>query len=99
MLNIKPIGMLIDGLLKITEKVRTRKAALNRIVELANEKIGSKPIFLGVLHCRDPKVGAEVLEMGKKILNVKEEMMDELSISLAANFGPGTVVLIAFPLE
>lgn len=99
MLNIKPIGTLADGLLQITEKVRTRKAALNRVVELAKEKVGSKPIFLGVLHCRDPKVGIEVMEMGKKILNVKEEMMDELSISLAANFGPGTVVLIAYPLE
>lgn len=99
LLNIKPIGTLTDGVLEITEKIRARKNALTRAVDMVEERLGDMPCFMGVLHCRDPKVGAEVLGMAKERLNVKEEMMDELSISLAANFGPGTVVLIGYALE
>lgn len=99
MLNIKPIGTLQDGVLEITEKVRTRKVALGRAVDVLHELVGDKEIFLGILHCRDPKVAEDVMAMAKDVMNVKEDMTDELSISLAANFGPGTVVLIGYPLE
>lgn len=99
MLNIKPIGKLLDGVLEITEKVRTRKVALNRAVEVMREMVGDGPVFLGVLHCRDPKVAEDVMAMAKDVMNVTEEMTEELSISLAANFGPGTVVMIGYPLE
>lgn len=99
LLNIKPLGTLKDGVLEITEKPRTRKNALNRAVDILEERLGDKPVFMGVLHCRDPKVGAEVMDMVKERLNVQEEVMEELTISLAANFGPGTVVMIGYVLE
>lgn len=99
LLNIKPVGTLTDGVLEITEKIRTRKNALTRALDLVVERLGDKPVFMGVLHCRDPKVGEEVMAMAKERLNVKEEVMEELTISLAANFGPGTVVLVGYTLE
>ena len=35
----------------------------------------------------------------KKVLNVKESFLTDLSISLAINFGPGTVGIVLYPAE
>jgi hypothetical protein len=39
------------------------------------------------------------MEKAKKRLNVKEVFLTDLSISLAINFGPGTLGLILYPAE
>jgi hypothetical protein len=44
------------------------------------------------------KNGAGLLEETKKHFNCKEGMLGELSISVAANLGPGTVGLILYPV-
>ncbi|MDP2776729.1 MAG: DegV family protein, partial [Anaerolineales bacterium] len=98
-LNVKPIAVLRDGDLKMTEKVRTRKASLERVIEMAKEEFGSKPIYLGVVHARDIKSGQALLEDAKSHFNCKETLISELSISIAANLGPGTVGLILYPAE
>jgi DegV family protein with EDD domain len=98
-LNVKPIAVLRDGDLNMTEKVRTRKAALDRVIEMAKEEYGDKPVYLAIVHARDPKSGEGLLEQAKDHFNHKETMIGELSISVAANLGPGTVGLILYPTE
>jgi DegV family protein with EDD domain len=98
-LNVKPIAILRDGILNMAEKVRTRKAALDRVIEIAREEFGDKPVYLAVMHARDLKSGQLLLEEAKKHFNYKEIMISELSISIAANLGPGTVGLILYPIE
>lgn len=98
-LNVKPIAVLQEGVLNITEKVRTRKAALERVIAMAKDEFGDKPVYLAVVHARDPKSGRALLEDAKKQFNHKETMISDLSISIAANLGPGTVGLILYPLE
>jgi DegV family protein with EDD domain len=98
-LNVKPIAVLRDGDLSMAERVRTRKASLDRVIEMAKEEYGNKPVYLAVVHARDPKSGAELLEEASKHFNHKETMLGELSISVAANLGPGTVGLILYPTE
>jgi DegV family protein with EDD domain len=98
-LNVKPIAQLHDGILDMTEKVRTRKASFERLVEMQKEKMGDQPLMIAVLHARDPKACQDLLDMSHAKLNIKEFFMEELSISLAANFGPGTVGIVAFPAE
>jgi DegV family protein with EDD domain len=98
-LNVKPIAVLRDGDLSMAERVRTRKASLDRVIEMAEEEYGDRSIYLAVVHARDPKSGAELLEEASKRFNCKEAMMGELSISVAANLGPGTVGLILYPTE
>ena len=98
-LNVKPIAKLHDGLLDMTEKVRTRKASLDRLVAMIKEEMGTGPIMVAILHARDPKAGQELMEQARANLNVKEMLLTELSLSLAANFGPGTVGIVAFPAE
>jgi DegV family protein with EDD domain len=98
-LNVKPIAVLSDGVLNMAERVRTRKAALDRVLAMGKEEFGDKPVYLGVVHARDLKSGQALLEDAKKHFNAKETMISELAISIAANLGPGTVGLILYPAE
>ena len=99
LLNVKPIAVLKDGLVNMVEKVRTRKAALERILEKAAEEFGNKPVYLGILHARDLEAGKALMAEAKKRFNTKDVNLVDLSISLAANFGPGTVGLVLYPAE
>ena len=98
-LNVKPIAKLGNGVLNMTEKGRTRNASLERLIAMAKEKVGDKAINLAVVHARDPKSGEILLEKARAMLNVKEFILADLSISIAANLGPGTVGLIFYPVE
>lgn len=42
-LNVKPIAVLQDGMVNMVEKVRTRKAALERVLEMGRESFGNQP--------------------------------------------------------
>ena len=98
-LNVKPIAILKDGIINMTEKVRTRKGSLDRLLAMAKEAVGDKPAMVAILHARDPKAGQGLLEQAQAKLNTKEIYLVDLSISLAANFGPGTVGIVTFPAE
>jgi DegV family protein with EDD domain len=98
-LNVKPIARLQDGLILMVEKVRTRKAALARVVEMGKEAVGNQPVAVGIVHARDLESAKMLLEEAKKSLNVKESELADLAISLAINFGPGTVGLVLYPAE
>jgi DegV family protein with EDD domain len=99
MLNLKPIALLKDGLIETVDKVRTRKAALARVIALGKELVGEKPVHLGIVHARDIESGKALMEEAKKNFNVKDAELTDLSISLAINFGPGTVGLVLYPAE
>lgn len=98
-LNVKPIAMLKDGLVEMTDRVRTRKTAIERVIELGKQAVGDAPVSLGVVHARDEAACKNLLEEAKKHFNFKETFMTDLSISLAINFGPGTVGLVLYPAE
>jgi len=99
LLNVKPIALLQDGLVNMVEKVRTRKTALERVITIGKELVGDKPVYLGVVHARDIESGKALLEEARKNFNIKDVEMTDLSISLAINFGPGTVGLVLYPAE
>ena len=99
LLNVKPIALLQNGLVNMVEKVRTHKTAVERVIAMGREAVGDKPIYLGVVHARDIEAGKALLEEAKKHFNVKSADLTDLSISLAVNFGPGTVGLILYPAE
>ena len=98
-LNVKPIALLKDGLIDMVDRVRTRKAAIERVLELAKELVGDAPVVIGVVHARDEASAKSLLEEAKKRFTVKESFLTDLSISLAINFGPGTVGLVLYPAE
>jgi DegV family protein with EDD domain len=100
LMNVKPIAVLKDGVLAMTEKVRTRKASINRIIALAEQEFGKQPVFLGVVQANDRVSGEALLEQARGHFNViGDPVLTDLSISVAANLGPGTVGLVLYPTE
>jgi DegV family protein with EDD domain len=98
-LNVKPIAVLNHGVVDMVEKVRTRKAALARVIDMAVAEFGDQPVYLGIVHARDIVSGSSLMEEARKRFNCKETLLTDLAISLAANFGPGTVGLVLYPVE
>lgn len=98
-LNVKPIAILKDGALNMVEKIRTRKASLDRLLQMVKEEMGDVPLMICIVHARDPKAGEDLLERARSLFNTTELYLTDLSISVAANLGPGTVGIIAFPAE
>lgn len=98
-LNLKPIALLKDGVVDMVDRVRTRKAAVERVLELAKESVGDTPVYVGTVHARDEATCQYLLEEAKKRFNVKEAFTADLAISLVINFGPGTVGIVLYPAE
>ncbi|MBI1855839.1 MAG: DegV family protein [Chloroflexi bacterium] len=99
-MNVKPIAVLKDGVLNMAERVRTRKASIARVIEMAEEEFGTQPVYLGVLQANDTPSGEALLAEAKKHFNCRGETpLTDLSISVAANLGPGTVGLVLYPAE
>ena len=99
MLNVKPIVVLRDGMLNVSEKVRTRQKSLERVIARIKERFDDLPINVAVVQARDEQAGASLIDQVKKCLNCRELILTELSIGVAANLGPGTVGIVAYPVE
>jgi DegV family protein with EDD domain len=98
-LQIKPIIVLKDGLLEIAERVRTRKKSMERIVDLARKRVGEQKVNIAVVHAQDFETARILFDKAKEKFNVKDIIMTDLSISVAANLGPGTVGIVAYPID
>ncbi|HTX92326.1 MAG TPA: DegV family protein [Anaerolineales bacterium] len=96
-LNVKPIVVLKDGVLDMTERVRTRSKSLDRVLEMLEHHFEQESVHVASVHARDPQSAQELFERAKKVFNIKELITTELSIAVAANLGPGTVGLIIYP--
>ncbi len=99
MLKIKPVIVLRDGLLQIGDKVRTRQKSIERILESVRNRVGSKKVNIAIVHANDIEAAKSLVERAKKLFNIHEIVITELSIPVAANLGPGTVGIVAIPIE
>ncbi|MGD0612970.1 MAG: DegV family protein [Anaerolineales bacterium] len=96
-LNVKPIVELQQGILEMTERARTRTKAFGRVLDLVHNRFLHQPLDLAVVHARDPEAAQILEQKARPLLNIHDLIMTELSISVAANLGPGTVGVVAYP--
>lgn len=96
LIKIKPIVILKDGALDMTEKVRTRQRSLNRVLEIIHERVDDRLVNVAVVHSQSIQAARILLEKVRQTLRVNEVILSELSIGVAANLGPGTVGIIAY---
>jgi len=93
-LNIKPILELRDGRIESADKVRTKQKAIQRVVELASERInGRTPIRLAVTHANAEADAETLLKVAQAVLNPIEVFSSPLSPVIGSHAGPGTVAL------
>jgi DegV family protein with EDD domain len=99
MLNVKPIVILRDGALDLTERVRTRQKSIGRIIEIVRQRVENRKVNVAVVHARSPEMARELLDRVHRTLDCNELITTDLSIGVAANLGPGTVGIVAYPVE
>ncbi len=99
-LNIKPILYFDkDGKIDALGRVRTKKRAIQRILELAKERAGDRPVNVGVIHAHAEEEGLALKRQAEELLNCQEILFVELSPVLGTHVGPGTLGLGFYPLE
>jgi DegV family protein with EDD domain len=96
LLNVKPIIYLDDGTLDVLERVRTYRRAVERMLELTTERVGDRPINLGIVHAEASKEAEALLDQARSMLNCQECYIYDLALGLAVQFGPGTVGIISY---
>ena len=97
-LNVKPIIALNDGVLDMADRVRTRSKALDFVLETTRLKLGDRPARVAVVHAQDPESAESLLARAEQVINCQELITTGLSIAVAANLGPGTVGITAYPV-
>ena len=98
-LKIKPIITIKEGTMAVADKVRTRKASLEYILQEMSRRMGKNLINAAIIHANDLATALEISEKVKEVLNVKDLFVEEVSIGIASHLGPGTVGIVAYPIE
>lgn len=93
-LNIKPVLKIEDGKVEAVERVRTRKKALARLIELVAADVGTRPIHLSALNANAAEEAEALLHDAKKVLNIVDSIVSDVSPVIGTHAGPGTVGLV-----
>lgn len=99
LLNVKPIISLEDGVLDVLERARSNRRAIERMLELTAERVGDSPINLGIVHAVSPTEAEDLLAQAKTKFNCQESYVNDLSLGLAVQFGPGTLGVVSYRLS
>ena len=94
LLNTKPVLHLNDGKVDALERVRTKKKAVDFMLEhIAGKVAGKRNVRLATLHADAEAEASEILATAGKRMNAVESIMAEVSPAVGAHTGPGTVGL------
>jgi DegV family protein with EDD domain len=97
-LKINPIIYLKDGLLHVGQKVRTRQTALETIIDEIKNRLSGQEANIAIVHANTPETARLLTEKVKAIIPaVKEIIVTELAIPVAAHLGPGAIGIVAYP--
>jgi DegV family protein with EDD domain len=99
-LNIKPLLHFENGQLEPLAQIRTRRKALARMLEIAEERLGGKPIAKAAVADVDcPAEGDIVTEMVKARFGVSKVYRCTFSPVVGIHAGPGTTCFIFYTEE
>ena len=98
-LQIKPLIALLpgEGTVSNVGRPRTWNKALNCLLDLATEKIDSRPVHAAVSHANRPADAQTMAEQMRRRFDVRELYVNHLTPIMGAAAGP--VVAIAFYTE
>ena len=94
-LNIKPLLTIQEGKLDMLERIRTRKKAIDRMLDLTRQSIDGKTIKrAAVIHVTDPQGASDLEQQLRAALPCPEEIITtEFTPGLSVHTGSGVVGL------
>lgn len=93
-LNMKPVLAVQDGRVEAVERIRTKRKALDRVIEVVSEQVqGKDKIRLATLHANMDAEAKDLLDRAAEQLNPVETIFSEVSPVIGTHAGPGTVGL------
>jgi DegV family protein with EDD domain len=96
-LNLKPIMEVRDGRVEGIDKVRTWNKAMDRLLELFEQRVDKRlPVRIGALHGGAVEEAATLLERARQrfgVSDVSETMISPVSPVIGVHTGPGVVGL------
>ncbi|WP_338031221.1 DegV family protein [Clostridium paridis] len=96
-LDIKPILDVSNGEMEIIQKVRGKKKALHRMVDILEERAGNyKEQIIGVSHADDIETAEELVNMIKIKLGYKQFIINKIGSVLGSHLGIGGVGIFFF---
>lgn len=96
-LNLKPILELREGKIEAVERVRTMNKAIDRLLDLFEERIGARrPIHFAALHANAPEEARKLLERARQRFDpsdIADAVLAEVSPVIGTHTGPGCMGL------
>jgi len=93
-LNVKPVLAILDGRVEAVEQIRTKRKAVERVLELVNEQVkGKTPVRLATLHAAAEEEARILLDKASNELDATESIMAPVSPVVGTHGGPGLVGL------
>jgi DegV family protein with EDD domain len=89
-LQIKPILTLMEEITPV-ERVRTRRRALERLVEYARQRHADGADAWVVQHIQDPETARRLVEQGREIFGSDPAFVSEIGPVIGAHVGPGLI--------
>lgn len=94
LLNVKPVLAIEGGLIVPLDSVRTQKKALERIIEIIQERTeGHKTVRLATLHANNLATAEKILAEASRRINPIEQILAEVSPVIGTHAGPGAIGL------
>jgi DegV family protein with EDD domain len=94
MLNMKPLMEIRDGKIELVESVRSRKKAIERMLELAEKNMGdAKPVRVSPFHALCLEEAKQLQADAEARFHPVENILSEVSPVIGSHTGPGTISL------
>ncbi len=94
-LNIKPLLEVMGGRVEPLERVRTKKKALARLLEVFKDRVADQDMVrLAALHAAAEEDAHTLLHEAEKLCKPVESFVVPVSPTIGAHSGPGTVGLV-----
>jgi DegV family protein with EDD domain len=93
LLQIKPVLTISRGTVEVVEKLRGRKRARRRLLEIFREQVGENKVHVTVLHADAEEEAREMLEEVQQTVDCAETYFTWIGPVIGAHAGPGVLGL------
>ncbi len=95
-LHIVPVIILTDGELVASERARSRKKAIIKMVQMMSERLGDGPVNIALIHSQAPEDVAPFKDAVLAAFHPQKFWIAGLSSSVSAHLGPGTIGIVGY---